>query len=236
MTAKPLPRGVRNNNPGNIRHSGDRWQGKSPDQPDEAFVRFESMAFGVRALARVLIRYFDAYDLNTIAGIIERWAPPVENDTAAYITQVCKATGFDADQPLNLHQFEHMEPIVQAIIRHENGDPKAYGRKVWVEPDVIEEGLRRAGIVRPARKLAAEPESKTAAAVATGTAVTAGGAGYAYYEIKEAAADMRAAGKAEIEAGNASKGSLMVLGGVGILLVALAAMAILAYKRWRLRK
>mgnify|MGYP003533551919 FL=1 len=42
-------RGIRNNNPLNIRLSADKWQGMREEQTDKAFVQFKSMAYGYRA-------------------------------------------------------------------------------------------------------------------------------------------------------------------------------------------
>lgn len=115
------PRGIRNNNPGNIRKSKDPWQGLAERQTDAAFFVFKSPVYGIRALARVLIAYQDKKKLRTIRDIIGRWAPQTENDTNAYIISVADATGFSQDQILDMHRFDHLKPLVEAIIHHENG-------------------------------------------------------------------------------------------------------------------
>lgn len=120
MTTKK-PRGIRNNNPGNIRRNGDPWQGLAKEQTDREFFTFQSAVYGIRALARLLITYQDKYGLSTIETIITRWAPAVENNTKAYIQSVARHTGFAALQTLDMHRFEHLKPIVKAIIQHENG-------------------------------------------------------------------------------------------------------------------
>lgn len=114
-------RGIRNNNPGNIRRSNDAWQGLAPVQNDAAFFQFESPEWGIRALTRVLKNYQARHGLNTIRGIINRWAPPTENDTAAYIRNMENWTGLDADTPLDLSQPFVLGALVPAIIRMENG-------------------------------------------------------------------------------------------------------------------
>ena len=115
------PRGIRNNNPGNIRRNSDPWQGMAKDQADREFFTFKSAIYGIRALARLLITYQDKYGLCTIEGIITRWAPAIENNTASYIQAVARNTGFSALQTLDMQHFEHLQPIVKAIIQHENG-------------------------------------------------------------------------------------------------------------------
>jgi hypothetical protein len=59
-------------------------------------------------LARTLITYQDKHGLRSIRQIISRWAPPVENNTNAYVRAVAADTGLDADQPLDLHRFDHL--------------------------------------------------------------------------------------------------------------------------------
>ncbi len=114
-------RGIRNNNPGNIRKSKDPWQGLAERQTDAAFFVFKSPMYGIRALARLLITYQDKKKLRTIRDIIRRWAPQTENDTNAYIISVADFTGFAQDQLLDMHRFDHLTPKVEAIFRHENG-------------------------------------------------------------------------------------------------------------------
>ncbi len=115
------PRGIRNNNPGNLRRNGDPWQGLAERQGDVEFFTFKSAIYGIRALARTLIAYQDKHGLRTIRQIISRWAPPNENNTNAYIRAVAADTGQDADQILDMHRFDHLLPLAKAIIRHENG-------------------------------------------------------------------------------------------------------------------
>jgi hypothetical protein len=120
-TTGRIPRGIRNNNPGNIRRNRDPWQGLAERQGDVEFFTFKTPIYGIRALARTLITYQDKHDLRSIRQIISRWAPPVENNTNAYVRAVVADTGLDADQPLDLHCFDHLLPLTKAIIYHENG-------------------------------------------------------------------------------------------------------------------
>lgn len=113
-----IPRGIRNNNPGNIRRTKDQWKGQSLVQSDPAFVVFEKAEFGVRALARVLMRYNDL-GLRTVAGIIGRWAPTSENDTGSYVQHVARELGVDPSQTIDVR--EYLPRIAAAIIKHENG-------------------------------------------------------------------------------------------------------------------
>ena len=115
------PRGIRNNNPGNIRKGND-WQGERASQDDAAFEQFTAPEYGIRALGKTLLNYQTRYGLKTLRGIITRWAPTSENDTEAYIAQVAKAVGKPAGVDIDLRADRAaFEALVKAIIKHENG-------------------------------------------------------------------------------------------------------------------
>ncbi len=64
----------------------------TPEQKGETrFCVFRSPEWGIRALVKIIQTYERKYSLDTVRGIINRWAPPVENDTGSYISQVAKA-------------------------------------------------------------------------------------------------------------------------------------------------
>lgn len=126
-------RGIRNNNPGNIRVSKDQWEGMTGD--DGAFVTFDSPESGVRALGKNLLSYGrQGYD--SIEKIINRWAPPNENDTQAYIDSVVAATGIPATQSLDLSDQDTLSSLAQAISFHETGSR--------YDPEVYQQGVARA--------------------------------------------------------------------------------------------
>jgi hypothetical protein len=129
MTA---PRGLRNNNPGNIRLSTDKWQGQVPGE-DDAFVTFATMAYGIRALVVLLRSYRSKYGLDTVRKIISRWAPPSENDTEAYVAAVCKPGGLDPDAVLPNDRLTY-EYLARRIALHENGrDAEQIDKQDWIE-------------------------------------------------------------------------------------------------------
>jgi hypothetical protein len=84
-----------NNNPLNIRTSNDKFVGEIPSSND--FKAFESNYYGYRAAFKIINTYIKKYGLNTVEEIINRWAPPIENNTEAYINFVCNKTGYDRD-------------------------------------------------------------------------------------------------------------------------------------------
>lgn len=167
MTTKPT-RGILNHNPSNIRR-GDPWQGLSAQQTDTEFCQFKDPTWGVRACARLLISYQDKYGIRSITDIISRWAPPNENDTSAYIRAVERSSGLPSFLQLNLHQYEHLRPIVEAIIRHECGRGPKSTKNTWYDDAIIDSGLQKAGVVKMSPKVAKVPVTKETVA-ATGTA------------------------------------------------------------------
>ncbi len=122
LNAGLLPRGIRNNNPGNIRITNDRWQGMSEVQTDGAFVQFVSPQYGFRAMTRIL-RNYHRRGINTIQTMISRWAPTNENHTAAYVNFVSKTMGIAPTVELDLSQS--LLPLMRAITIYENGQDYA---------------------------------------------------------------------------------------------------------------
>lgn len=165
------PRGIRNNNPGNIEKGKSKWQGLvlSMEETDPRFCEFKDPTWGIRALAAVIITYQDKYKIRTIRDIIGRWAPGHENDTSAYISAVCAATRIGAMEQLDLHRYEALCPIVEAIIRHENGRGPKKTLNSWYDRATIDTALQRAGVVKQAVVIADVPVTKETMA-ATGTA------------------------------------------------------------------
>lgn len=111
------PRGIRNNNPGNIRHSPTKWLGQSEVQLDKDFVTFDEMKYGVRAICKILQTYQTKYHLQTVEQIIERWAPPSENNTAAYI----EAIQWPSTYIIDTYNRAVLKLFINDICYHENG-------------------------------------------------------------------------------------------------------------------
>lgn len=112
-------RGWRNNNPFNLRKSSDRWQGLAREQTDPAFFQFESLDYGIRAGLIVLRNYYARYGLDTVRGIIHRFAPPSENNTDAYVAHVARQLGVDPDERIDVPA--RLGELGAAIMKHENG-------------------------------------------------------------------------------------------------------------------
>ena len=139
-------RGIRNNNPLNIRLSSDKWQGQVLPQRgsgEGAFCQFETMAYGWRAAYMLLHTYMSKYKLTTIRKIIYRWAPPNENNTAAYTNHVSYLAVLDPNQEIEFSNKFTMLQIGRAMCQVENGlqyDP--INKKEWL--DALNQGYEMA--------------------------------------------------------------------------------------------
>jgi hypothetical protein len=114
-------RGLRNGNPGNIRAAaGVSWVGQTGVDA-AGFCIFDTPDNGLRALCKLLKNYQLLHELGSVRQIISRWAPPAENNTAAYITAVANAIGVGADATINLRDASVLAGLCAAIVMHENG-------------------------------------------------------------------------------------------------------------------
>lgn len=114
-----LPRGMRNKNPMNLVKTKINWIGKVEKSTDRTFEQFTRMEYGIRAGAMDI-----ANDIrkgkNTVEKLIEEFAPSSENNTKAYIRNVCKRIGVQEWEVLEVKEKLIVE-IVRVIIDHENG-------------------------------------------------------------------------------------------------------------------
>lgn len=127
---KELTRGIRNNNPGNLRFVAlNNWVGKIPyvqnTDTDKAFEQFTDIKYGIRAMLRVVINNIDKGN-DTITKIISRYAPPSENDTKAYINSVSKTCGLQPDEKIKNVDAVFLITIARAIIKNEVGKDALY--------------------------------------------------------------------------------------------------------------
>lgn len=115
------PRGIRNNNPGNLEYRGQLGTVGG----DGRYAKFATPYDGIKAISNQLMRYHTGKTtgrpLQTVADIISTWAPSNENNTPAYINQVANALGVGVNDKLNLKDKLMMGKLVSAIIKHENG-------------------------------------------------------------------------------------------------------------------
>ena len=115
------PRGIRNNNPGNIRISQADWRGKVKDNTDGAFEQFVDPKWGIRAIHKILLSY-NKRGIDTVQEIIETWAPPIENQTQFYVAHVAYVLDVRKTTPVNIWNPDVAVALIKTIIEHENGE------------------------------------------------------------------------------------------------------------------
>lgn len=133
MTRK-IARGERNNNPGNIRH-GSKWKGLSSTQTDKDFCQFISPEYGIRAIFVLMRTYEKKHKLCSVREIINRYAPPKENNTEGYIQRTAKTLGVGTEDCLSVNDKEVAIELAKAIITVELGYQPPYSEatfeKAW---------------------------------------------------------------------------------------------------------
>lgn len=113
-------RGIRNKNPFNVRYTSNGWLGKvKRNKKDPQFEEFSNMAYGIRCGILLLRGYiFRGYD--TLAKIINRFAPASENDVMSYITYICDNNPLLAiDKKIEVNSIEFFL-LCRAICKYES--------------------------------------------------------------------------------------------------------------------
>lgn len=118
-----MTRGYKNNNPLNMRHDNDKWQGEVVPSQDAAFKQFKSMAWGYRAAFKLLHNYQKNNGCRILSDFINRWAPPSENNTSAYVSTVAKRAGISDVSQIDTMDGDTMRAVVSAMSYVENGIP-----------------------------------------------------------------------------------------------------------------
>ncbi len=113
------PRGIRNNNPGNLNFAGQAGATKEASAGGR-FAVFGNMEQGVAALVRQL-QLYASRGIDTITAIVQKYAPSSENNVPAYIAALVKATGIDPNKKLDLGDLSTLTPLLKGIVAHENG-------------------------------------------------------------------------------------------------------------------
>lgn len=166
-----LPRGIRNNNPGNVEHNPDNnWIGLADPASDGRYCRFTHPQYAIRAMLWIMLTYQTKYRFKTITQIIERYAPRQDkNATTAYIAHVSKRAGIKPSQAISLREFETAVAVVTAMIEFENGmqpyPPELIENSIGLVITKNDEGS--VGAVKPAIK-STEQLAVGGAAVGTG--------------------------------------------------------------------
>ncbi|HAS1418496.1 TPA: hypothetical protein I4D22_11575 [Enterobacter asburiae] len=117
---KSAPRGIRNNNPGNLNYVGQAGATMEGGEGGR-FAVFESMQHGVAALYKQLQLYFKR-GINTLSSIVKTYAPASDNNNVdAYISALTKATGKGANEVLDSGDTATIARLMKGIVDHENG-------------------------------------------------------------------------------------------------------------------
>lgn len=122
------PRGIRNNNPGNLEDTGINWHGIAEPRNDGRFLRFTDPVYGIRAMARNLHTYATKHSIDSVGGIINRWAPShgrfdgssYRNNTGAYAAHVADHLGVRATDKIDV--IARRPELIEAMIQFENGE------------------------------------------------------------------------------------------------------------------
>ena len=129
-----LPRGLRNNNPLNIRISSIQWQGKIAENTDGAFEQFISLEYGLRAGLVNIRTYIKRDHLDSISVIIPKWAPALDgNDVRAYVRLVSNKSSVPATRRLSYNDRYELCRIVWAMAWVECGQEISFSavEKAW---------------------------------------------------------------------------------------------------------
>lgn len=128
MSKNRLPRGIRNNNPLNIRYvRKNNWQGRAPQKKDNAFEEFRSMAFGYRAAFMLMHKYIRLYNLHSIYDVVARWAPTADgNDVMNYAGRVSEKTSWGIFTDIEWTDWRFMVKMAVAMAEVENGVCMSY--------------------------------------------------------------------------------------------------------------
>jgi len=128
-SASGTPRGLRNLNPGNIEDGGFAQSQPGYAGSDGRFAKFDTLENGVNAQGKLLETYNRKYGINTVAGVVNRWAPEAENGAATgnYASFVARKLGVGANDPIDLTNPETQRRVALAMAEFENGRPVQLG-------------------------------------------------------------------------------------------------------------
>lgn len=133
-----FPRGIRNNNPGNLQKTSIPWKGKISPSTDVRFEQFETFVWGLRAKIRDIRNDIRLDGTNTIRKLIYEYAPPHENNTNSYINRVSAYTGIGPDAILTGSK-EEIRKLSKIICQVENGNSQPHiGRTEWFDDQMFD--------------------------------------------------------------------------------------------------
>lgn len=151
-----MARGLLLHNPFNLEKSASKWQGLVTPGSDTTFCEFNSDLMGLRAGFKNLLTQ-QSEGFNTIKSIFNKYAPSAENDTFAYIRDICADLGVASDTPLDLDDYKTLKTLGIGVIKHEQGSCP-------FSDSLINQALNLAGVYNvPKPNIAFQPEAHIAA-------------------------------------------------------------------------
>lgn len=108
-------------NPLNVKVFGNKWNGLI-GQDERGHGIFSRPEEGIRAGVKVLQSYSNKYGINTIEGIISRFAAADPATLRAYVDNVSHASGYAPDEQLDVKNPDVLRKIIPPMIRQEIGD------------------------------------------------------------------------------------------------------------------
>lgn len=110
------------NNPGNIRKSNEIFLGEINPGTSENFKSFASLAYGFRAMIKILRSYY-SQGYTTLEKMIYHWAPPSENPSESYVNYISEKTGIDKrTDMLNVINSANVANVVYWMAKFEQGN------------------------------------------------------------------------------------------------------------------
>jgi len=122
-----IPRGIRNNNPLNLRKTNISWRGKVIPGTDPDFEQFDNMYNGIRAALVNIRTMVKVHGCTTVEDVIRRWAPATENNTEAYIRTVCTKAKIRRTDKVLPTVKDNICKLAWAMAYVENGQTLSYG-------------------------------------------------------------------------------------------------------------
>ena len=150
MNSRKTPRGIRNNNPGNIdfnkrQFDRDKWVGELgvENHTSPRFTTFSKPVYGIRALCKTLLTYHryrkaaDGSAIDTVQEVIDRWAPPIENNTNSYAAHVRDLLDVETGEEIDIEAPDTLMVLAKSIISHECSGFE-------YDPEILADGVQMA--------------------------------------------------------------------------------------------
>jgi hypothetical protein len=135
VKAWQMTRGLRNNNPGNIKASDSfKWQGEVGR--DGPFVKFDTPVNGIRAMLIIALGYPSRHGVRNLNEFGNIWAPPSDNEGASdYGANLAKRLRVDAETTPFMYGYDAIA-LGKAICRNEN-TVQPYSDDIWQQGQLL---------------------------------------------------------------------------------------------------